>query len=65
MNDIMHTEVLRAIPPAPAELTARQIFNRVGGPSFATIRHTLRELAESGQVIRSGDLENPTYRRAG
>lgn len=65
MNATLQAEVLRAMPAAPAELTAPQIHARVGqGTSFRSLKAALGELILARQVVRGGEPDTPTYRRA-
>lgn len=59
----LQASVLRAMPPAPAELTARQIHTRVGQGSFRSLKAALGELILARQVVRGGEQDSPTYMR--
>lgn len=59
----MQARVLRAMPPVPAELTARQVHERLGEWAYQTVKHALLELIQSGDVIRGGTHKEPTFRK--
>lgn len=60
----MAAQILAALPLAPAEVTAKQIHARVGLWAYVTVKHTLYKLVKSGEVIKGGDFDSPTFRRA-
>lgn len=64
MNATLQASVLRAMPPAPAELTTPQIHARLGQGTFRSTKAALGELILARQVVRGGEQDMPTYRRA-
>lgn len=60
----MQARTLAAMAAAPAELTARQIHERIGEWAYGTVKNALLELVQSGEVIRGGTHQEPTFRKA-